>query len=114
MRNQADIEKYATGPNLPESNVLEDSHEEPAGQRVLLNTNIKSPLTGTREKWSREEYKEVMESFYSVKLNPRETYTTKATYNIWRTKHPAERSYLDANKIATVRRDIERNQRPSV
>ena len=54
-----------------------------------------------------------MESFYSAKLDPRETSTTKATYNIWRTKHPAERSYLEANKLATVRRDIERNQRLS-
>ena len=51
-----------------------------------------------------------MESFYLAKLNLRETATTKATYNIWRNKHPTERSYLDANKLATVRRDIEKNQ----
>ena len=43
----------------------------------------------------------------------RETSTTKATHNIWRTKHPAERSYLDANELATVRRDIEKKQRLS-
>ena len=75
--------------------------------------NIKNPPKGTRQKWSREEYKEVMESYYLAKLNPRETATTKATYNIWRIKHPTDRSYLDANKLATVRRDIEKNQRLS-
>ena len=32
---------------------------------------------------------------------------------MWRNKHPTERSYLDANKLATVRRDIEKNQRLS-
>ena len=54
-----------------------------------------------------------MESYYLAKLDPRETATTKATYNIWRNKHPTERTYLDANKLATSRRDIERNQRLS-
>ena len=86
VRNQAEIEKSATGPNSPETNVLEDFHEEPAAQRGLLNTNIKVPPKGTRQKWSREEYREVMESDYYAKLDPRETATTKATYNIWRLK----------------------------
>ena len=54
-----------------------------------------------------------MESYYSAKLDPRETSTMKAMSNIWRTKHPGERNYLDANKLATVRRYIEWNQMPS-
>ena len=111
--NQGEVEKSATGRNLPNTDVLEDLREEPTAQSGLLNTNIKNPPKGTRQKWSREEYKEVMESYYLVKLNPRETATTKATYNMWRNKHPTERSYLEANKLATVRRDIEKNQRLS-
>ena len=54
-----------------------------------------------------------MESYYSAKLDPREKFTTKATYNIWGTKHPVEWSYLEAKKLATVRRDIERNRKLS-
>ena len=68
VRNQAEIEKSATGPNSPETNVLEDFHEEPAAQRGLRNTNVKAPTKGTRQNWSREEYqyREVMESFSGI------------------------------------------------
>ena len=48
VRNQVEIEKSATGPNSPETNVLEDFHEEPAAQRGLRNTNVKTPTKGTR------------------------------------------------------------------
>ena len=47
-KDQAEIEKSATGPNSPETNVLEDFHEEPAAQRGFRNTNVKTPTKGTR------------------------------------------------------------------
>lgn len=111
VRNQADIEKFPTGSNSPESNVLRNIPEQPNAQRGLLNTNIKNLPKGIRQQWSRKEYKEVMEAYYYSMLDPWETAPTKASYNIWRLKNPTERSYLNANKLATVRRDIEGNQR---
>ena len=68
--NQGEVEKSATGRNLPNTDVLEDLREEPTAQSGLLNTNIKNPPKGTRQKWSREEYKEVMESYYLAKIKP--------------------------------------------
>ena len=48
--NQGEVEKSATGRNLPNTDVLEDLREEPTAQSGLLNTNIKNPPKGTRQK----------------------------------------------------------------
>ena len=47
-----------------------------------------------------------MEAYYTSITNPSETNTTAETYNIWRRQNPTKRTYLDANKLANVRRDI--------
>ena len=47
-----------------------------------------------------------MASYYVANLDLREKAATNATYNIWRTYHPTGRNYLDANKLATVRRGL--------
>ena len=44
------------------------------------------------------------EAFYDATLNPSETRATNETYNIWRDKNPTKRTYLDANKLANIRR----------
>jgi len=44
------------------------------------------------------------EAFYDATLNPSETRATNETYNIWRDKNPTKRPYLDANKLANIRR----------
>ena len=79
-------------------------------QRPSSYTQRKSSK-GTRQKWTREEYKQVMEVFYKATNNPSETNTTKAAYNIWRLQNPTERPNLDANKLANVRRDIIKSKR---
>ena len=39
-------------------------------------------------------------------IDPSETSATDETYNIWRLKNPTKRPYLDANKLANIRREI--------
>ena len=103
--NQAGIEKSATGTNSVHE-VLEDIHHEDNPHFGPLATPNVNPSKGTRQKWTREEYKKVMEAFYKAMINPSETNTTKAAYNIWRLQNPTARPNLDANKLANVRRDI--------
>ena len=69
--NQAGIEKSATGTNAAHE-VLEDIHNEDNPHRVPLATSTGNPLKGTRQKWTREEYKQVMEAFYKAMNNPSE------------------------------------------
>ena len=52
-----------------------------------------------------------METFYKAMINPSETNTTKAAYNIWRLQNPTVRPNIDANKLANVRRDIIKSKR---
>ena len=104
------MEIYATGKNVTQLNVPEDNHAEDDPHRGLLSTNTQNPPKATKQKWTRDEYKEVMEANYDATLNPSETSATDETYNIWRNKKPTKRSYLDANKLANIRRDIIKNK----
>ena len=52
-----------------------------------------------------------MEAYYIATLNPSETSAKGETYNIWRQRNPEKRIYLDANKLANLRRDIIKNKR---
>ena len=79
--NQAGIEKSTTGTNSAHE-VLEDIHNEDNPHRGPLATPNVNPSKGARQKWTREEYKQVMEAFYKATINPSETNTTKAVYNI--------------------------------
>ena len=103
--NQAGIEKSATGTNSAHE-VLEDIHNEDNPHRGPLATPNVNPSKGARQKWTKEEYKQFMEAFYKTTINPSETNTTKAAYNIWQLQNPTARPSLDTNKLANVRRDI--------
>ena len=108
--NQAGIEKSATGTNSAHE-VLEDIHNEDNPHRGPLGTPNVNPSKGTRQKWTGEEYKQVMEAFYKATNNPSETNTTKAAYNICRLQNPTARPNLAANKLANARRDIIKSKR---
>ena len=58
-----------------------------------------------RTKWKRKEYKQDMTVFYQALSESKNKYT-KRTYEIWRKEVGEHRPYIDANKLANVRRDI--------
>ncbi|CAI9730190.1 Hypothetical predicted protein [Octopus vulgaris] len=64
-----------------------------------------------RNKWTREEYKEVIYAYYYALGRPSQERHTANSYSIWRTRNQDSRPYLDENKLANVRRDILRNNR---
>ena len=65
----------------------------------------------SRQRWTKEEYVQVMTAFYEAKFMPMEGSNTEQTYRLWREKQPKSRPTIDANKLANVRRDIIKNKR---
>ena len=110
VRNQADGEKCTTGTNSahPQAPVEQLNEEtlQPATQDLQEVTQ-----SNKRNKWTREEYKQVMEAFITAQLKPSGENNTKQTYTIWRNWNPTTRLNIDANKLANVRRDIIRQKR---
>ena len=68
--NQAEVEKSATGTNSPH-HASEDFHTENNPQSGPHETPSHNPCKASRQKWSRREYKEVIEAFYAASLNPK-------------------------------------------
>ena len=109
--NQSEVEKSVPGTNSSTNN-------EPLGHQNRNTSNIgpansqtNKPTSGKRTPWTREEYSQVMKSFYSALERPTSN-TTNTTYGIWRNAGGDDISpYIDAGKLANVRRDIIRNNR---
>ena len=111
-RNQAGVEKSTTGTTSPNNdlagNLTENfSQQGPPDTEDTSRNNEKA----SRQKWTREEYIQVMTAFYEAELTPVEGSNTEQTYKLWREKHPESRPAMDANKLANVRRDIIRKKR---
>jgi len=111
-RNQAEVEKSATGTDSSQSLDSHQNWDQP-NPELPRTTAQATKKKVTRTKWTREEYKEVLFAFYCALNKPTGRNVTETTFNIWKThsKHP--RDYLDCNKLANVRRDILKNNRLS-
>ena len=105
--NQAGIEKSATGTNSPRNDVEGSHPEDTSNSGSLHPRNPKSKVT--RQKWSKEEYIDVIEAFYNATINPTATSTSEAAYTIWRAKHQNERMNMDTKKLSNMRRYIIKN-----
>ena len=113
-RNQAEVEKCATGTTLPQPQAPEDNQNENSTQIGSLEADdMNSTRKQTRQKWTRGEYKQVMTAYYQAVLEPSEENNTKHVYQIWRGMNVDVRRNIDANKLANVRRDILKNKRLS-
>ena len=107
-RDQAVFEKSSSGTNSAQ-NADKDNHAEDIPQRGPDQAQ-QQRLIQTRNKWIREEYKKVIEAYYTA-LNHPTTSITTAAYDIWRKNNPLSRPNMDANKLANTRRDIIKNKR---
>ena len=103
VRNQ--VEKYVTGTNSSPEYPREPQNWENPNLDPLNPPCHKNISKAKIIKWTCEEYKEVMTAFYQALKEPKDN-TTKQTYELWRQKVGEHRSYIDANKLANVRRDI--------
>ena len=102
------FEKYASG--------MQSSQNDPQGNQDREKPNsdpvvIEPPSIRKRQKWSPEDYQNVLRAFFIAQLNPTKQ-LQQQTFDEWRRiVGPDFRTYLDSNKLATVRRDIFKNKR---
>ncbi|CAI9726537.1 Hypothetical predicted protein [Octopus vulgaris] len=102
-KSQPGIEKSSTGTNSSPNTDM-DGHSSPPSSPPQKEKS-------KRNKWTREEYKEVIYAYYYALGRPSQERHTANSYSIWRTRNQDSRPYLDENKLANVRRDILRNNR---
>ena len=91
---------------------LESFHTEIFTQiGPLASRNTKQVVKKTRQKWTPEEYKKVARAYYQVLEQPSNKNNTSLSYEIWKKMNIDNRTNIDANKLANVRRDIAKNRR---
>ena len=109
--NQPGVEKYTTGSTTSLGNHSDGNHAQedlPAGPSRVTPTKKKEK--DKRQKWSREDYKEVMYVFYMSLEKPSGSHAEN-TFSTWRSCNHNVRMNLNGNKLANVRRDIMNNKR---
>jgi len=110
VENQAEVEKSETGTHSSQQELGDIHAEDPPSKRPPSDTQP-IPSKQSRKKSTREEYKQVMEAFYTAVNDPTGSSTTNAAYSIWRQQNPTGRPNLDANKLANARSDIIKTKR---
>ena len=76
----------------------------------VINTNNFTKTKNTKQKRTRDEYREVIESYYTATFFPSKKSNTIETWEIWRDKNRTARPNMDSNKPATMRRPIIKNK----
>ena len=112
MSDQAGVEKLAPRSKTPVNNRQEVAHTRPLSNNgpFVINTNNVTKSKNTKQKWNREEYREVIESYYTATFFPSKKSNTIETYEIWREKNPTACPIMDSNKLATMRCTITKNK----
>ena len=106
VSDQAEVEKLST--DLPSQPSVEANPTESLSQQGP--STLERPATNvdrrsTRQKWTREDYIEVMFCYYMAKADPSEG-VIKDTYRIWRGRNPNQRPNLTDNVLMNQRRFI--------
>ncbi|CAI9722939.1 glycine receptor subunit alpha-2-like isoform X2 [Octopus vulgaris] len=112
-KSQPGIEKSSTGTNSSPNTDM-DGHLNGKSPNSSPPSSPPPPPQKEkckRNKWTREEYKEVIYAYYYALGRPSQERHTANSYSIWRTRNQDSGPYLDENKLANVRRDIFRNNR---
>jgi len=111
VSDQAEVEKLST--DLPSQASEEANPNESLSQQGP--STLERPATNvdrrnTRQKWTREDYIELMFCYYKAKADPSEG-VTKDTYRIWRGRNPNQRPNLTDNALMNQRRFIEKQNK---
>ena len=106
VMEQAEIEKLVTGTNFSIENLHGNQNQEESNPGPSDTPLHQIRTKGKRMKWTREDYKLVLYTYYCALEKPSETNCTTKTYKTWRNSNKDVRPYIDANKLANVRREI--------
>ena len=112
MVNQVEVEKCTIGTNSSNLQALESFQDENTTQIGPLDSRSTNQiLKKPRQKWTKEEYKQVMIAYYKALEQLSNKNTTNRAYEIWRKDNVDNRANIDASKLSNVRRDIIKNKR---
>ena len=100
LLDPASLEKHSDG-NQAQGDL-------PVGLSRVTTTTKKEK--DKRQKWSREDYKEVMYAFYISLEKPAGSHTEN-TFKIWRSRNHNVNNGNNGNKLVNVRRDIMNKKR---
>ena len=109
VSDQVGVEKLATGSETPVNNGQEAAHTRPSPNNspsVINTNNVTETKQNAKQKWNRDEFREVIELYYTATFFLSKKSNTVETYEIWREKNPTARP----NKLATMRRTIIKNK----
>ena len=70
------------------------------GPSVIKINNV-TETKSTKQKWSRDKYRKVIESCFTATFFSSKKSNTVETYEIWREKNPTARPNMDSDKLAT-------------
>ena len=109
--DQAEVEKLATGTNSSTESLYGNQNQEDSNPGPSDTLSQQRRTNRKRSKWTQEEYSFVLYTYYHALEKPSGTNSTARAYEIWRSNNKDIRTYIDANKLANVRRDIIKNKR---
>ena len=111
-RNQVGVEKSSNGTTSTDTDLI-GNLTETLSQRGPSDTEnmSRNAKKTSRQRWTKEEYVQVMTALYEAKFMPMEGSNTEQTCRLWREKQPKSRPAIDANKLANVRSDIIKSKR---
>ena len=111
VNGQAEVDKLAT--DLPSQPAVADNPTESLSQQgpsTPEQAGTNTDRRNTRQKWTREDYIEIMFYYCKAKADPSEG-VTKDTYRIWRERNPNERPNLTDNALINQRRFLEKQNK---
>ena len=84
VSDQLEVEKLATGSKSPVNNGQQAAHTKPSPNNgpSVINTNNVTKTKNIKQKWTRDEYPEVIESYYTGTFFPSKKSTAIETYEI--------------------------------
>ena len=99
LGHQGGVEKWTTG-SVSSRNYLNGNQNcqcSNLGPPESTPTDTRPKKKEKRQKWSREELKEIVYCFYFALENPSETCTTERTYKLWQERNKNDTLYIDVN-----------------
>ena len=110
--DQPGVEKLATESISSQTESLDGYQDRRISNSGPLDSIPTQNQKKKRKKWTKEEYKDVMYCFYYTLENP-EMNNTDGSFIKWceRNSDSDKRAYVDANKLANVRRYITREKK---
>ena len=90
MSDQTRVKKLATGSKSPVNIGQEVVHTSSLPKNCLsvINTNNFTEPKNSKQEWSRDEYREVIKSYYTARFFPSRKSNTLETYEARRKKNP--------------------------